>query len=76
LNIKILEKEDARNFLPTDRSVGIYYVVKKNTIATFSFGKDISSFETVEEAFAAMQAFMAKRKDAELLNVTFLNNHF
>ena len=74
--MKILNNIDNRNDCPRGQLVGVYYVNKKNTIARFTFGKPESSFKTINEAFAAMSLFIAKRKDAGDLMVSLLNNHY
>ena len=75
-DIKLSLINDCRNLCPEDEKIGIYYVVKKNQIACFSFGKSISTFETIKEAHNALTAFLEKRKDADELTVTLLNNHW
>jgi len=51
-------------------------VVKKRTLAMFTFGKSLSSFETIGEAHAALNSYLSKRKDAKELTVQLLNTHF
>ena len=74
--MKFIQNKDSRNDCPRDQKVGVYHIVKKNTIASFSFGKPDSSFNNISEAVVAMASFLAKRKDADTLKVTLLNNHW
>jgi len=70
--VEIISKPDSRNDCPRNfSSNGIYYVSKKNVVARFSFGKN-GSFETISEAFSAMALWLAKRKDADKLNVQLM----
>ena len=73
--MKLLIK-DNRDECPEDQKEGVYYVVKKRTLAMFTFGKSSSSFETIGEAHAALCSYLSKRKDAEELTVQLLNTHF
>lgn len=68
--------KDLRNYCPEDQEIGSYYIFKKNKIAQFTFGKESSSFKTCKEAFEAMRHFLSKRKDADELTVSLLNNYF
>lgn len=58
---------DERNIVSSANS-GTYFVIKKNTLAQFSFGRN-GTFETAEEAFRAMRKYLASRKDQSLLRV-------
>ena len=73
--MKFIHK-DSRDECPVDQKEGVYYVVKKRTLAMFSFGKCSSRFETIGEAHAALNSFLSKRKDAKELTVQLLNTHF
>ena len=71
-----IHTNDARNDCPKDLDKGVYYVQKKRTLKRFSFGKDISEFKNVNDAFVAMSEFLAARKDADDLTVQLLTNHW
>ena len=73
--MKLIIKDD-REECPEDQKEGVYYVVKKRTLAMFTFGKSNSSFKTIGEAHAALLSYLSKRKDANELNVQLLNTHF
>ena len=59
--------EDERNVV-SESAEGAYFVIKKNTIAQFSFGGS-GTFQTAKEAFDAMSAYLASRKDSAALRV-------
>ena len=73
--MRILTNIDDRDHCPIDQKTGVYVVMKKNTLARFTFGKESSSFKDAHDAFGAMQDFMRNRKDADDIRVTLLNTH-
>ena len=70
----LIKTDDDRNYL-FGASQGLYHVKKINHIAGFTFGKKSSTFKNEKEAFQALHDFLAKRKDAALLTVTFFPDH-
>ena len=58
---------DERNVV-SESEKGAYFVIKKNILAQLSFGGS-NTFKTAEEAFSAMQSYLASRKDSAALRV-------
>ena len=74
--MKLIKNKDSRNDRPKNQKEGVYIIMKKNIIASFTFGKLTSSFKNIDQAFEAMTEFLLHRKDADKLQVTLLNTHF
>lgn len=51
--------------------IGCFYVRKVNVLARFSFGKS-ESFDSINKAREALNAYLLKRKDGNLLEVGFV----
>lgn len=69
-SLSISLPEDDRNCKP-EITKGIYLVHKKNMISQFGFGGS-HTFDTIDQAFNALHAWLVSRKDSESLRVTLI----
>jgi hypothetical protein len=67
-----LTMSDDRDYIDADAKSGIYYINKKRTVKTFSFGEG-ELHSDCEQANKSLSSYLAKRVDSDSLNVTLIN---
>ena len=75
MRFTILKFPDSRLDCPLDQLAGVYYVMKKRTVARFEFGQPDSPHSDITSAHNALTEFLANRKDADKLSVQLLNRN-